>query len=125
MKVFDNTTKKIFLASWVWINQQEVSKVHPPQLQNSTSLAGWDLLQPLRQWLDSIKISDRQFAHRLCQLIPSQCPFERDINLFGKTLFHIPPLCKLNPLYEEVVSLRFRAMCYLADECGEDVTQYC
>ncbi|MEA5566323.1 MULTISPECIES: Mo-dependent nitrogenase C-terminal domain-containing protein [unclassified Anabaena] len=125
MKVFDNTTKKIFLASWVWINQQEVSKVHPQQLQNSTSLAGWDLLQPLRQWLDSIKISDRQFAHRLCQLIPSQCPFERDINLFGKTLFHIPPLCKLNPLYEEVVSLRFRAMCYLADECGEDVTQYC
>jgi hypothetical protein len=125
MKVFDNTTKKIFLASWVWINQQEVTKTHPQPLQNPTSPGGWDLFQPLRRWLDSIKISDRQLAHRLCQLIPSQCPFERDINLFGKALFHIPPLCKLNPLYEEVVSLRFRAMCYLADECGEDVTQYC
>jgi hypothetical protein len=43
----------------------------------------------------------------------------------GRKLFHIPPLCKLNPLYEEVVSLRFRALCYLADECGEDVTPYC
>jgi hypothetical protein len=125
MKVFDNTTKKIFLASWVWINQQDVTNSHPHQLQSCTSPVRRDLLQPLRRWLDNIEVRDRQFAHRLCQLIPAQCPFERDINLFGKTLFHIPPLCKLNPLYEEVVSLRFRAMCYLADKCGEDVTRYC
>ncbi|MFO5437948.1 MAG: Mo-dependent nitrogenase C-terminal domain-containing protein, partial [Dolichospermum sp.] len=71
------------------------------------------------------QVSDRQLAHRLCKLIPAQCPFERDIKLFGKTLFHIPPLCKLNPLYEELVGLRFRAMCYLADTCGEDISQYC
>jgi hypothetical protein len=61
----------------------------------------------------------------LCKLIPAQCPFERDVKFFGHTLFHIPPLCKLNPLYEEVVALRFRGLCYLADECGEDVTPYC
>jgi hypothetical protein len=24
-----------------------------------------------------------------------------------------------------VVGLRFRSLCYLADECGEDVTGYC
>lgn len=42
-----------------------------------------------------------------------------------KTLFTIPPLCKLNPLYEEVIALRFRAQCYLADNCGEDVSLYC
>ena len=58
-------------------------------------------------------------------MIPAQCPFERDVKVFGHTLFHIPPLCKLNPLYEEVVALRFRAMCYLADECGEDISAYC
>ncbi|MEH1922571.1 Mo-dependent nitrogenase C-terminal domain-containing protein [Nostoc sp.] len=57
--------------------------------------------------------------------IPAQCPFERDITLFGRKLLHIPPMCKLNPLYEEVVGLRFKALCYLADECGEDVTAYC
>jgi hypothetical protein len=85
----------------------------------------FDLLQPLRQWLDNVEVHSPKRAHRLCQLIPAQCPFERDVKLFGRTLFHIPPMCKLNPLYEEVVALRFRALCYLADECGEDITAYC
>jgi hypothetical protein len=85
----------------------------------------FDLLKPLREWLDNLKISNPQLAHKLCQVIPSQCPFERDLNLFGRTLLHIPPMCKLNPLYDEVVMLRFKAMCYLADECGEDISQYC
>ena len=85
----------------------------------------FDLLKPLRAWLDNLKIANPQLAHKLCQLIPSQCPFERDLNLFGHTLVHIPPMCKLNPLYDEVVMLRFKAMCYLADECGEDISQYC
>jgi Mo-dependent nitrogenase C-terminus len=125
MKVFNNTTKKIFLASWVLINQAEASDAHVTQLHRSTSKFYYDILQPLRQRVDSIQVRDRQLAHRLCKLIPSQCPFERDVKLFGKTLFHIPPMCKLNPLYDEVVGLRFRAMCYLADECGEDVSQYC
>lgn len=84
-----------------------------------------DLLSPVRQWLDSIAIDNAKQAHFLCKLIPAQCPFERDITLFGRKLFHIPPMCKLNPVYEEVVYLRFRALCYLADVCGEDVTAYC
>jgi len=84
-----------------------------------------DLLNPLRQWMESIEITNPKFAHFLCQLIPAQCPFERDIKLFGRKLFHIPPMCKLNPLYEQVTTLRFKALCYLADECGEDVTAYC
>ncbi|HTL90310.1 MAG TPA: Mo-dependent nitrogenase C-terminal domain-containing protein [Leptolyngbya sp.] len=82
-------------------------------------------LAPLRRKLDDLQVHDSQFAHFLAERIPSQCPFERDVKLFGQTLFHIPPLCKLNPLYEEVVGLRFRALCYLADECGEDISQYC
>jgi Mo-dependent nitrogenase C-terminus len=128
MKVFESTTKKIFLASWVSLHQAETNKTNQAdvtQLQASHSQSGWSFLRPLRQWLDNLKVGDRQFAHWLCQLIPAQCPFERDVKLFGKTLFHIPPMCKLNPLYEEVVGLRFRAMCYLADECGEDISQYC
>lgn len=125
MKVFDNTTKNIFLASWVSINQSETSEDRVTQLVRPVSKPHWNILQPLKQRVDSIQVRDRQLAHRLCKLIPSQCPFERDVKLFGKTLFHIPPMCKLNPLYEEVVGLRFRALCYLADECGEDVSQYC
>ena len=86
--------------------------------------ANFDILQALRQRLDRVQVSSPKLAHRLCQLIPAQCPFERDITVFGRK-FHIPPMCKLNPLYEEVVALRFRALCFLADECGEDVTTYC
>ncbi|PAX55894.1 Mo-dependent nitrogenase C-terminal domain-containing protein [Brunnivagina elsteri] len=84
-----------------------------------------DLLSPICNWLESIEIKNPKLAHSLCKIIPSQCPFERDVIVFGKKLFHIPPMCKLNPFYEQVVGLRFKALCYLADVCGEDVTAYC
>lgn len=82
-------------------------------------------LSPLRSWLNNIEVKHPQVAHRLCHLIPAQCPFARNISLFGRSLFKIPPLCKLNPLYNELMTLRFRAICYLADECGEDISNYC
>jgi Mo-dependent nitrogenase C-terminus len=84
-----------------------------------------DVLSPVKAWLDSLEIHSPKLAHVLCRLIPAQCPFERDIVLFDRKVLHIPPLCKLNPLYEETVSLRFRSLCYLADKCGVDVTPYC
>ena len=83
-----------------------------------------DLLQPFKNWLNKMDIHDPRVAHFICRMIPPQCPLERDINLFGRNLAHIPPLCKLNPLYEEVVGLRFRALSYLADECQEDISAY-
>jgi hypothetical protein len=84
-----------------------------------------DLLQPLRNKLDSLEIKNRQFAKLIAKLIPAQCPFERDITLFGRKIAHIPPMCKLNPLYDQFVGLRFRALCYLVDKCGEDIQSYC
>jgi tellurite resistance protein len=83
-----------------------------------------DVLHPVREWLDHLEIHDPKVAHFLCKMIPSQFPFERDITLFGRKIVHIPPLCKLNPLYEQLVGLRFRALSYLADKCGEDVSEY-
>ncbi|MBD2295394.1 Mo-dependent nitrogenase C-terminal domain-containing protein [Anabaena sphaerica FACHB-251] len=84
-----------------------------------------DLLQPLRQWLDEIEFHNRKLAQFIAKLIPAQCPFERDIMFLGRKIAHIPPMCKLNPLYDEFVGLRFRALCYLVDECGEDIQSYC
>lgn len=84
-----------------------------------------DLLKPVRSWLDHTEIHDPKVARFLCKMIPPQCPFERDVKLFGHKVVHIPPLCKLNPLYDQLVGIRFRALSYLADECGEDVTPYC
>jgi hypothetical protein len=83
-----------------------------------------DLLKPVKNWLDDLEIEDPRLARFLCKMIPSQCPFERDIVLFKRKLVHIPPLCKLNPLYEQLVGLRFKSLSYLADECKEDVSEY-
>ncbi len=84
-----------------------------------------DALGPVRHWLDDLEVHDPRVARFLCKLIPPQCPFERDIKLFGRKIVHIPPLCKLNPLYEQLVGLRFRALSYLADDCQEDISEYC
>ena len=84
-----------------------------------------DVLQPVRIWLDGMEIRDPRVARFVCKMIPAQCPFERDVKLFGRKIVHIPPLCKINPLYEQLVGLRFRALSYLADERGEDISAYC
>ncbi|MDY7023546.1 MAG: Mo-dependent nitrogenase C-terminal domain-containing protein [Cyanobacteriota bacterium] len=76
------------------------------------------MLNPLRQWLDNLEIHNPKLAMFLYKAIPAQCPFEREFKISGRTFLRIPPLCKLNPLYDQVVGLRFRAMCYLVDECG-------
>jgi tellurite resistance protein len=75
-----------------------------------------DPLKPAREWLDQLEVHDPRLARFVCKLIPSQCPFERDVVLFKKKLVHIPAMCKLNPLYDQLVGLRFRALSYLADE---------
>lgn len=84
-----------------------------------------NILNYLRQWLTSIEVENPQIAHLICRLIPSHCPFERRIKFHDRTLLYIPPLCKLNPVYEQLMGLRFRALGYLADECGEDIGIYC
>ncbi len=84
-----------------------------------------DLLYPVRRWLEAIEVHNPKVARLLCKLIPASCPFERDLNFFGHTVFHIPSLCKLNPLYEQVIGLRFRSLSYLAEQCGEELKLYC
>ncbi len=83
------------------------------------------LLQPIVYKLDAIKIHNPKIAHLCCRLIPSRFPFEQDIRCCDRVLFHIPPLCKLNPFYDHLMELRFKALPYLADSCGEDITVYC
>ena len=75
-----------------------------------------DVFSPVRRWLNQLDIRDATFARSLCRVIPAQCPFARTVAWQGRTLMVIPPLCKLNPVYDELVSLRFRALSYLADQ---------
>jgi len=74
-----------------------------------------DRLTELRDRINQIEITDPQIAQLICKLIPSSCPFAKTIKLFGKTILVIPPLCHFNPLYEEFMGLRFRALSLLSD----------
>ncbi|MCT0226333.1 Mo-dependent nitrogenase C-terminal domain-containing protein [Synechococcus sp. CS-1328] len=79
-------------------------------------------LDGLRQWLDGVEPHDPAVARFLVKLIPAQCPFERDVVLFGRKLVHIPPMCKINPLYDQLVALRFRCLCRLEEPDSRDAT---
>lgn len=115
-----NNHQRIIFSAFV-NSGLENQAVNPNQVAQPQA----DLLQPLRHWLDSLEIQNRELARFIAKMIPAQCPFERDIIFFGRKIAHIPPMCKLNPLYDELVGLRFRALCYLADVCGEDIQSYC
>ncbi|MBF2097245.1 MAG: Mo-dependent nitrogenase [Gloeomargaritaceae cyanobacterium C42_A2020_066] len=84
----------------------------------------FDPWRPLRAWLTELPIQDVRTAQRLCWAIPAQCPFARTLRLFGRPVLRIPPLCHLNPLYDELMIVRLHALEYLAAR-GEDVTRYC
>lgn len=129
MSATNQNTENLALVSWIWIEQTELPSNSAPiasqPLIPPTPVSPFDPFLPIRHWLDGLTIENPALAHRICRLIPAQCPFERELKLFGRTVVRIPPLCKLNPVYEQVVALRFRALCYLADDCGEDISQYC
>jgi len=83
-----------------------------------------DLLEPVKEWLDHMDVHDLRLANLICKIVPAQCPFERDLSLFGRKIMHIPAMCEINPLYDQLVGLRFRSLSYLAEK-GEDVSKYC
>ncbi len=76
----------------------------------------WTPLDSVKEWLDAFDPCDERIASFIVQLIPPQCPFERDILLFGLKLVHIPALCKVNPLFDQLVALRFRCLGHLTLE---------
>lgn len=128
MNVFQQTISDRALPILVGLGQQNTAvsaSTTSKRYSRNRRQTTFDPLHSLKQRLDSIEVKSPKFARLLCKLIPAQCPFEREVKVFDRTLFYIPPLCKLNPIYEQLIGLRFRALCYLADECGEDVTAYC
>jgi len=73
-------------------------------------------LHQVRNWLNSIEIHNSIIAYVLCKIIPASCPFARKIKLFNHIFFVIPPLCKLNPLYDQLMGLRFKSLVCLANQ---------
>ncbi|WP_414652783.1 Mo-dependent nitrogenase C-terminal domain-containing protein [Gloeocapsopsis dulcis] len=71
------------------------------------------LLHIVQKWLNSIEVCDPKVAQFICKLIPAHCPFERKIYFFNRLIIYIPPLCHFNPVYQQLISLRLRALSYL------------
>ena len=103
-----------FLQTWaeaLGLNSELIKSLVPCS-SRETQL--WKPLDPLKQWLDDLDPRDERISSFIVQLIPSQCPFERDIILFGRTLVHVPAMCKINPLYQQLVALCFRCLGHLS-----------
>jgi hypothetical protein len=72
------------------------------------------MLNTIKQAIERIEIGNQKQANLLYNLIPSACPFARTLKL-GTFELVIPPLCKINPFYDNLMMLRFKAQCYLAE----------
>jgi hypothetical protein len=111
-----------------WNNMPNLRFPEPAALSMNPSLAKPNPLSKLiayvllsgRQRLDNLEVHNCTLARILAWAIPTQCPFERNIKIFGRAT-NIPPLCQLNPFYEQLVGLRFRSLCCLVDQCGEKI----
>ena len=68
------------------------------------------LLLQITEILFSIKV---EVAKLVSSVIPASCPFARNLSVCGYSI-HIPPLCKFNPLYPQLMSLRFQAMTFIS-----------
>jgi hypothetical protein len=78
----------------------------------------------IKKRLENLEIRTKETAEKIVSLIPNNCPFAREVRVFNLSILKIPPLCKLNPFYEDLMMLRFRALSFLC-EMGEDITPYC
>jgi hypothetical protein len=91
MNVFENTQSDRILPIWVWHGKEETPVSVATNPQPYGHKPRFDLLHPLKQWLDNTAIKSQKLARFLCKFIPSQCPFEREVKICDRTLFHIPP----------------------------------
>ena len=94
-------------SSALGLNSELINRLVPCSSQVTQH---WKPLDLLKQWLNDLDPRDERIPSFIVHLIPSQCPFERDIILFGRKMVHIPPMCKINPLYEQLVALPFRCL---------------
>lgn len=72
-----------------------------------------DPLVPVRRWLAALEIPSRSVAELICRWVPNTCSAGYSLRWQGRIWLHLPPLCKLNPLHEELLDLRFRAADFL------------
>jgi hypothetical protein len=68
----------------------------------------------IQSWLNTIQVESLEVAILICRIIPDRCPFQRRFSMLGYGV-EIPPLCKLNPFYPQLIALRLKALTYLME----------
>lgn len=79
----------------VWTKPQNINILNAMTTRMLSTVPKFKPLKPLRGWLDHIEINNPKLAKFLCQLIPSQCPFERDITFLVISCFIFLPCANL------------------------------
>lgn len=51
-------------------------------LTSTATNSNINILQPFRQWFESMEVRDPKLARLLGKIIPARCLFERDVNRF-------------------------------------------
>lgn len=88
----------------------EFSLFDPGYLVYLAMQPNYSLISAFKEALNNFEFTNKDRAERFVKLIPNSCPFAREVKAFGKTIVNIPPLCKINPLYEEIMMLKFRTI---------------
>jgi hypothetical protein len=74
------------------------------------------LLAALKEQINTLEVHNIQVAKWICRVIPNTCSTGYDLRFWGRTWLHLPSLCELNPLTDELVDLRFRAADFLFEQ---------
>lgn len=96
MKGFNNRStegKKARAPRWWGVFTEQLPKLYIPPLRP-------------KRWTPEL-------AKKWVNLIPSKCPFERQIWYENILLLYVPPLCPLNPLSSQLYEIRLEAQTYL------------
>ena len=102
-----------FLQIWaekLGLNSKLISSLVPC---STRVIQPWKPLDPLKHWLNGLDLGDERISSFIAHLIPFPYPFGRNINLFARKLVQIPPMSKINALFDQLVSLRFRCLGHL------------
>ena len=101
------------LAEVLGLNSELISSLVP---YSTRVTQAWKRLDPLKHWLNGLDPGDERISSFIAHLIPFLDPFGCDIDLFAHKLVQIPVMCKINPLFEQFLAVRFRCLGHLSVE---------
>jgi len=57
----------------------------------------------------------KKLAYKWINSVPDKCPFERQLWIGETLVLYIPPLCSLNPVSQQLYSIKLEAKTFIYD----------